>query len=819
MNDHGESIKDAKGFLKYLTANWPGNVFLHVESMTPVMSAGRKPDISRATVSLADIDTLGPFGEERNWYYTVNPLSGPSGNGEGGAVLKTDIACAVCIHLDLDPADPPAGASPEEQQAHLQAERRRLRQQLADFEPAPSFIIDSTGGYQAIWQLKTPATVAEAEAVNRALCTYFKTPDKCHSAQHLMRMSFTFNVPGYKKLAKGRTRAKTRLLTATDVAYALSDFDFLPRPAAASRQQLAVTGDLPPRFVELLAGDEDLRKRWEGNTEGLNDTSRNALDMSLTSLLVKRGFNDTEITQILQAYPHSKVMQDGRGDDYIRAMLDKARAQRDLSPADPLTSARRMVAERFTSIDGVSLLRHWNGDTYLWRSGAYHRLTREDVDARIQAYLEGARRYTGKASKAGKQKTEPFKPTPAKVANVRGTLEAAFHLDSRHAMPCWLDGSSGADPRDLLVVANGTLHLLTRTLQQHDPRLFTTTALPFAYAPDSGPPKAWLEFLASVWGDDAESIETLQEFFGYCLTADCSQQKIFLVVGPKRSGKGTIARVLRAVIGEVNCAGPTLASLATNFGLQPLIGKRLGIISDARLGNRTDKHALTERLCSISGEDALTIDIKNRDAWTGTLGVRLIMFTNELPKIADDSNALSSRFIVLRMTKSFFGKEDLGLADRLLAELPAILNWSLDGLERLKLRGAFRQPASAQELVQELEDLTSPIGAFIRDCCVVGLNEEVETHRLYGLWETWRRQHGWNFTDTKEAFGASLRAAVPGLEKVQTRAGGDRRRVYRGIGIATGTSTLEDLQRGTSSGMAAVADLDAVRAKKRALLL
>lgn len=807
------TAKEALDFLKLITACWPDSAFLHVEAYLPVMAPGAKSPPTLETVALADLDTLVPWieaNQDRDCYYTVGPLAAPQGSGKRGTVTKGDIPFSCFVHLDLDPAEPPSGADLQE---HHAAERQRLHKQINDFPLPPSFLIDSGGGFQLLWMLTAPATVAEAEAINKALCQHFGTPDRCHSAQHLLRVAGTTNHPGYKKLAKGRTTVQARLLTATKVAYELADFDFLPRAAAKADKQLAITGELPPRFVELLHGDEDLRKRWEGNTEGLNDTSRNALDMSLTSLLVRRGFNDVEIAAIHRAFPHGKVVQDERGAEYIDPMLKKARAQRILSRTEPMPSARRMVAERFTNIDGTCLLRHWRGDFYAYHGGAYQLRDEKGMKAVVWSYFEGARHWVSK------KKTEPFKPNQARVSNTLSALEAVTYLDSQYAMPCWLDGASGADPRDLLVVANGTLHMPTRTLQAHDPRLFTTTALPFAYVPDADPPRAWLAFLQSVWGDDHESIELLQEFFGYGLTSDCSQQKILLVVGPKRSGKGTIARVLRAVIGEANCAGPTLASLATNFGLQPLIGKRVAIISDARLGNRTDKHALTERLCSISGEDVLTIDRKNTAAWTGALGVRLILFTNELPKIVDDSNALSSRFLVLRMTRSFFGKEDLGLADKLLAELPAILNWSLDGLARLKARGAFRQPNSAMELVQELEDLTSPVSAFIRDCCVVAPSEEVETGHLYSLWEIWRRQHGWNFTDTKEAFGASLRAAVPGLEKVQTRAGGDRRRIYKGIGIATGTSTLEDLQRGTSSGTAAVADLDAARAKKRALLL
>src|SRR5262249_61592822 len=128
------------------------------------------------------------------------------------------------------------------------------------------------------------------------------------------------------------------------------------------------------------------------------------------------------------------------------------------------------------------------------------------------------------------------------------------------------------------------------------------------------------------------AIATLQEWFGYCLLPDTSQQKILLAVGPKRSGKGTIARVLRGLVGIENTAGPTLAGLGTNFGLWPLLGKTLAIISDARLSGRTDAAVVTERLLSISGEDAQTIDRKNRSHVTCHLPTPFVILTNQLPQ-------------------------------------------------------------------------------------------------------------------------------------------------------------------------------------------
>ena len=155
----------------------------------------------------------------------------------------------------------------------------------------------------------------------------------------------------------------------------------------------------------------------------------------------------------------------------------------------------------------------------------------------------------------------------------------------------------------------------------------------------------------------SEAIDTLQEFFGYCLTADTRQQKAFALIGPKRSGKGTIARVL-ANLGAHNCVAPTLAGLDTTFGLEPLIGKRVAIISDARLSGRADQHAITERLLSITGEDAITIGRKYKSAWTGQLQTRFLIISNELFRLADASGALASRFILLMLTESFYGRED-----------------------------------------------------------------------------------------------------------------------------------------------------------------
>lgn len=191
----------------------------------------------------------------------------------------------------------------------------------------------------------------------------------------------------------------------------------------------------------------------------------------------------------------------------------------------------------------------------------------------------------------------------------------------------------------------------------------------FDYATDAPAPSHWLKFLHTLWPDGA-STAALQEIFGYLLIPDTSQQKIFMLVGPPRSGKGTIARVLAALVGHANVCAPTLNSLGDSFGLQALIGKQLAIVSDMRLGKRTDHAAVTENLLRISGEDMVTANRKYKDEWHGRLAARFFIMTNLTPRFADASGALASRFVPLVMQESFLGREEPRLLDDLLAELP-----------------------------------------------------------------------------------------------------------------------------------------------------
>ena len=118
-------------------------------------------------------------------------------------------------------------------------------------------------------------------------------------------------------------------------------------------------------------------------------------------------------------------------------------------------------------------------------------------------------------------------------------------------------------------------------------------------------------------------------------------------------------------------------------------------------------------------------------------------------------------------------------------ELPGILQWAIVGRDRLINRGHFIQPALAKQALRELEDLASPIGAFVRDRCSVEPYYSVDCDALYDAWTQWCDQQHRDHHGTKQTFGRDLRAAVPGIEIIQPRdqMTGKRLRYYQGIGL------------------------------------
>jgi putative DNA primase/helicase len=574
-----------------------------------------------------------------------------------------------------------------------------------------------------------------------------------------------------------------------------------PRMARPARQSL----DLPK--VEFSADERQVRCLQALLRIGIKDHNDGSLRLFTAACrAVEHDLEDSQALAVLREYSQSKPFAtDWTDEDILRRIRDaEKRCQRGaafatepdgsirLGGRDPATgkfvlSARRTppTAEAFvrefydhpegpTLVSYAGLLLHWNENRYI-------ELEDEAVRRTLQVWLHDALRYV-----LNRQSNElelvPFESNPGTVKSALDTIRNYAHLPAITEHPSWLRKSAGDPPAsDVLPCRSKLLHLPTQQVISPTPAFFSLSALDFDPVPDAPQPSAWFEFLHQLFDGDVESLDLLQEWFGYCLTGDTSQQKMLFIVGPKRSGKGTIARVLAQLVGSGNVCGPTTSSLASAFGLQPLIGKTLAIVSDARFSGE-NVATVIERLLCISGEDSLTVDRKFMSSVTMKLAARFMFLSNELPRLNDASGALARRFLILRLTESFYGREDTAQTEKLLAELPGILNWAIAGWRQLRARGRFQMPASGADAMLDLEELSSPVSAFVRSECDIGAGLRVHVDDLYEAWALWCSRQGRTVVSTKQTFGRDLVAA---FSNVHCRRGSSRR-FYEGIGLKGG---------------------------------
>jgi len=387
-----------------------------------------------------------------------------------------------------------------------------------------------------------------------------------------------------------------------------------------------------------------------------------------------------------------------------------------LDPKKPLLSADKFL-ETFYTFNGMPTLTHYGKGYWQWEENAYREIEVGKVEQTLLHFLERAKiEYRNKEDDAVNYGEFPI--TPHNVNSIEKMLKMRVFQPTSDAVPYWTGGesseipSSVTDPSQLIFGKSKILNLADMGILPPSPRWFNFAALDFDYDPNAECPQ-WHAFLDSTFGDDEESKQTLMEWMGLCLTSITKFQKALFLVGKIRSGKGTISRILQKIVGSHNSVTPNSSDFGERFGLEPFIGKTLAVTSDARI-NRLFATQLVERVLNITGEDTITINRKNKSILVVRLQTKLMFISNEIPNVIDKSGAFASRFIFLKLPKSFYGEEDLELEDKLSSELPGILRLAVRHLQSLLERGRFIQPETGKRLAERMIASSSPITVFMQ---------------------------------------------------------------------------------------------------------
>lgn len=408
-----------------------------------------------------------------------------------------------------------------------------------------------------------------------------------------------------------------------------------------------------------------------------------------------------------------------------------------------------LLDRHFRSADGVLVLRFRADDRtfQLWsdRKGRYEHLSDDEVRARVARLLVDAKHTT----ETGEVQDVRVKP---KTWNDLVSCLQLLTLTSEHGAGALLPSIGGVPFR------NGWLDAETGELVPIGPERDVRWNVAAEYDPAAECPE-WEHFLKTLrWTPDTQEYRLLRMWFGYLLSGSKDQERALLMLGPSRSGKGTVIRVAEALLGE-GSAATSLDSLMQNFGLQAFIGKGLATIPDARFG-RSDK-GLNARLLSLTSNDSLPVDVKYGKPLSLNLPVRLMIATNETPNFIEASDALSRRFMVLKFTESFQGREDRTLFRRLKEELPGIARWSLEGLRDLEDEGKFIETAAGREIQAQMIMESAFVRIFVEEECELGPNFKIPNEELYQEYSIWAEQRKLPVYNSVR-FGRELKDAFTG---------------------------------------------------------
>ncbi len=270
----------------------------------------------------------------------------------------------------------------------------------------------------------------------------------------------------------------------------------------------------------------------------------------------------------------------------------------------------------------------------------------------------------------------------------------------------------------LIPIMNGLLNLETLDVIPHSPEYFFTFKLPVNYKKGLKCPKflEWLEERLRE-GDSEDylwKIDTIQEFFGYCLLKDIRFQKALMLRGRESTGKSTLLTILTTMLGQENIKTMPLQHITNNIFapayLQNILANICPDLDASGLKN-------VGKFLSLTGDKYGGGAKKNEHEVSFKNISKLIFSCNKLPRTPRKGLEFYRRWIYIEFNK-VIDQENIrpGLEEELIKEIDGVFVWAVDGLRRLIKNNGFKSyPYSKHDIKKLWERHSNSVDAFIED--------------------------------------------------------------------------------------------------------
>lgn len=289
---------------------------------------------------------------------------------------------------------------------------------------------------------------------------------------------------------------------------------------------------------------------------------------------------------------------------------------------------------------------------------------------------------------------------------------------------------------DLLMDANGNVfNVLTRKFEEVTAKDVTVIhKIGAVFNPKIAVPDEFLRVMELVIPDPIERM-TLQEHIGSALYRVMLYDKAIIIYGLTRNGKTTIMDTFQCVIGEPNTATISLQDIGKPFRLFTLWRKLYNFVDD--ILPDAVRNTSTFKILH-GGAKQITIEQKYHDPFQANIYTKSVYGANLFPPAANkDDDGYYSKIIIIHAPNRFLLDSEIGkdglqdgeynadpdLVERLTSNpdnLSGILNWMLEGLQRLNEQKCYSKKLTLEEGKAECIALAAPegtLGVFIRAFC------------------------------------------------------------------------------------------------------
>lgn len=315
-----------------------------------------------------------------------------------------------------------------------------------------------------------------------------------------------------------------------------------------------------------------------------------------------------------------------------------------------------------------------------------------------------------------------------------------------------------------LNVQNGVLDLTGEEVDfvPHSPDFLLSKICNVCYEPESDCP-TWNKFLTEIMQGNEEKVKYLQKIAGLSLIGDTREETCFILYGSTtRNGKSSFIETLLFLLGDYGVTmKPESLAVKQNADSRTANGD-IARLAGCRLCNASEppKRMLfdTALLKSLLGRDSITARHLHEREFTFIPKFKLVMNTNYLPTITDDTIFSSGRINIITFDRHFEPDEqDKGLKDKLRnpKELSGILNWCIDGLRLYRAEG-LTPPQAVQDATKAYRSDSDKLGNFILECLVES-NRNSKAKDIYDCYSQWCSDCGQG-CESKSNFFAELKA-------------------------------------------------------------